>query len=507
LADQWFVEPLRLNPDWSASTFPSVTKWIRVIRRRGDSRATKQSYFKCLATFMRATHLDPDQIVNLSPEKVKEAIQDFCDGYAAKKQYSTAHIYLNCLRSFLKHNGKKDLELEDYAWKRSKRPERVPTRDEVYRMADVSDLRDKAALLCDFQSGLRNATLRALTYGDIKDQIESGAPVISVHVTAQLKERVPEACKENVEQYTFFGKKATEGLRLYLEERKRRYGLIGEDEPLFRSHSNIPDATARNQPITEDALQRLVKKAARKAGIKEWQDVRFHSLRKTFKAVLDAGFLGGGGQLAEDDKEYLMGHVLPSQKAPYHNANIHVLEERYLKLDWGGAPSENALKAQLDMLAREAARILREAKQLGVEKEITLQMEEALGVKHSAMRVGGDLFILGAVHMAEPDLQRYVEKAETAVDSGRRLLEEHKRKLLIDEISQRLTASRGITTAKKRSAGQTAHNGGTPINDCPYETRIVSEDELLPVLNAGFELVKELSGGRIIVRRPNGLDE
>ena len=455
MPDQWFVEPLGLNPDWSASTFPSVTKWIKVIRRRGDSRATKQSYFKCLATFMRATRMDPDQIANLSPEKAKEAIQDFCDGYAAKKKNSTAHIYLNCLRSFMKHNGKKDLELEDYAWKGSKRPERVPTKDEVYRMAEVSDLRDRAVLLTDFQSGLRNATLRALRYGDIKDQIESGVPVISVHVTPQLKERVPEACKENVEQYTFFGKKATEALRLYLEERKRRYGPIGEDEPLFRSHSNIPDATARNQPITEDALQRLVKKAARKAGIKEWQDVRFHSLRKTFRAVLDAGFVGGGGQLAENDKEYLMGHVLPSQKAPYHSANVHVLQEGYLKHDWGGEPSATVAEARKQT-------IVDFARMQGVPEEKLIELKRSISQTVRAedvARMTGDLI--------------------------RRSILESQRK------------------APERKPRKPQTNGGLPL----YVTQIVSENQLLPYLNEGWDIIKELADGRIIVRRLNDLDE
>lgn len=414
--------------------------------------------------------MNPDQIANLPPEKAKEAIQDFCDGYAAKKQNSTAHIYLNCLRSFMKHNGKKDLELEDYAWKGSKRPERVPTKDEVYRMAEVSDLRDRAVLLDDFQSGLRNATLRALRYGDIKDQIDSGAPVISIHVTPQMKERVPEACKENVEQYTFFGKKATEALRLYLEERKRRYGPIGEDEPLFRSHSNIADATARSQPITEDALQRLVKKAARKAGIKEWQDVRFHSLRKTFRAVLDAGFLGGEGQLAENDKEYLMGHVLPSQKAPYHSANVHVLQEGYLKHDWGGEAIRsdpltsglaklNATGWNVDALSdseREAVVpfLMEKVKPKNLPRELEKVRNEVVTVA---------------------DMKRYIELLNPA-------------RTQVEEAPQR------------RRTRRTAHSGGMPF----FETRIVAhEEELLSLLNDGWDILKELSGGKVVVRRPN----
>jgi integrase len=398
--------------------------------------------------------------VSLPPEKAREAIQDFCDGYAAKKQYRTAHLYLNYLRSLLKHNGKKDLELEDvYAWKRSKRPERVPTRDEVYRMAEASDLRDKALLLCDFQSGLRNATLRALTYGDIKDQIESDEPSICLHVTPRLKERVAEACKENVEQFTFFGKKASEALRLYLEERKRRYGAIGDEEPLFRSHSNIPDAAARSQPITEDALQRLVKKAARKAGIKEWKDVRFHSLRKTFKVVLDAGFVGGGGQLAEDDKEYLMGHVLPSQKAPYHTANVQVLQERYSKLDWGGEPTN----------PEEAAK-----------RAVMAMIKAQYGDRLPPEKLG--------------ELERILPMTTTADETAKRMMS-----LLVTTSEEDEPATRSQTRKHRMVRTKTARNGGT----ARFETRIVSEEELVELLNEGWDIVKELSGGKIVVRRPN----
>jgi len=52
-----------------------------------------------------------------------------------------------------------------------------------------------------------------------------------------------------------------------------------------------------------------------------------------------------------------------------------------------------------------------------------------------------------------------------------------------------------------RRRARTARNGGTPVST-PYETRIVGEEELVPLLNQGFDVVRELSNGRIVVRKP-----
>jgi hypothetical protein len=57
-----------------------------------------------------------------------------------------------------------------------------------------------------------------------------------------------------------------------------------------------------------------------------------------------------------------------------------------------------------------------------------------------------------------------------------------------------------------RRTRRTAPNGGMAV-ESPFQTRIVTEQELVPLLNQGWEVLRELASGKIIVRRPNHLDE
>jgi len=63
------------------------------------------------------------------------------------------------------------------------------------------------------------------------------------------------------------------------------------------------------------------------------------------------------------------------------------------------------------------------------------------------------------------------------------------------------TAARSQPKKHRTARGRTARNGGTALH-MPYETRIVSETDLVPLLNQGFDVVRELSNGRIVVRKP-----
>jgi integrase len=324
-----------------------------------------------------------DDFVRLPKEEVADKVQAFCDKFNDEGKKSSASNAMKALRSFLKANGFRveELVLED-SYRAMKRPEYVPTKEEVCKMASVCGLKWRATILCLFQSGLRNSTLRALSYGMLKEQIESDVVPIKVHVTGELRKVVPDACKEGVDYWTFFGAEASEALRQYINWRKERYGKIDDDELLFPSESRTKPIEKRlRTPMDQWHLTRIVKKAARRAGIKEWQNIRAHSLRKTFRAVLDAGYIDGG-QLAEDDKEYLMGHKLPGAKEPYHNANVDVLAQRYMKLRWAveGAMSKEAKVEAIKAFARSLGIKEIEVKMAAARKaEPNLSEEEALG--------------------------------------------------------------------------------------------------------------------------------
>lgn len=455
-----FEKILNLDCSWDSSSYSSISKWIKAVRRRSDSHSTKLAYFKWMALFLRFINLDsaedrrlgyretpdslkeeliaktrnglnPDQLIKLSKAQISERIQSFCDKYNEAGKARTAHFVLNCLRSFFKSNGISNLKLEDYQWRRNRKPEHAPTKDEVYRIADHCDARGRAMILCTFQSGLRNGTLRALRFKDLREDLEAGKVPITIHVRRELKKVIPEACKEDVEYFTFLGKEAANALREYLAWRIKKFGDLTDDDPLFAPYEAFSSGHGTERHLSEDSPERLIKRAARRARITEWQNVRFHSLRKSFKTVLDAGY-ANGGQLAELDKEFIMGHRLPSAKEPYHTANVSTLAERYMLLNWSREDKmteENkmeAVKAFARTLGIEAievkvAKIMKENPRTNEYEALGRILREQLGISKIDINNKTDPKKV----ISEDELQKYLEDGwdlQTVLPSGKILI-------------------------------------------------------------------------------------
>lgn len=239
------------------------------------------------------------------------------------------------------------------------RPEYIPTLEEAYRMANTAgSLRNRAIILFLVSTGLRNATLCALTYGDVKEELEKGVENLFVKVYPEMRERVRGACKGALQYYTFTSKDAAEALKLYLEERRRKFGEIRDEDPLFASeHKQLPRHKRSQKFITPREVQIIVKEAARKAGIKEWMHVTPHCLRKTYEYVLRSERIDGT-RLDVKTQEILMGHKLPgSQDAYYDKTKVEELRKEYSKLNFNPNNPETVVAKLLGVNAAQLLKL------------------------------------------------------------------------------------------------------------------------------------------------------
>ncbi len=81
-------------------------------------------------------------------------------------------------------------------------------------------------------------------------------------------------------------------------------------------------------------LERVVKDAARKAGIEEWKAVHPHCIRKAFQSVLRSEY-ADGGRMDGKMQEFLMGHILPgSQDTYFDKTKVEEIREEYNRLSF-----------------------------------------------------------------------------------------------------------------------------------------------------------------------------
>jgi len=347
-----------LRVDGWKSRYLSVNNLLLHLARKSKSEGTRRVYLWHLYKFCCFTGKTPAQLVRMRRLDVERIVQRYADSFNDRSR-NYSNLAIAALKAFFAVNGfkrNKALELETYYQPPRLRitQEYVPTKAEVYRMADSAcSLRDRAIILMLYSSGLRNSTLRALRVKDVKKELLAGGEIIMIPIYPEMKQIDPGACKGNIPYYTFLCDEGTRALRLYLEDRKERFGSISDDEPVFCTEYNqLPKEERRRRIITSRELQIIVKQAAKRAGIPQWQLVHPHALRKSYEKILRSQLIDGSNADVKT-QEFLMGHILPGSQDNYYDySKIEEMRVLYSNLRFGRAIVENKFRLLRAAVAR-----------------------------------------------------------------------------------------------------------------------------------------------------------
>ena len=296
------------------------------LRYCSGSPMSLYAYTNDVAIYSRFLGHSPDMIVGDVKNGGKIADQlklqnhtGFLEEYLANLQDDglspgRVHGAIKHVRTFYKVNGV-DIKLQQPLKPRVIYKDKAPQPEELARLLDVADLRQRAILSVLTLGGLREETLSRLQYRHVREDMEKHRIPVHIHVEAELT-------KGKYGDYdTFIGAEAVEYLSLYLRERRQG------SRDKTRGNPNLPpevfddisplirDATSSTpRAVGPKAIARIVRNLYSKAGLVKptlgrMYELRVHTLRKYFKTQLLA--LG----VQPDYVDYMMGHTVDT----YHD--------------------------------------------------------------------------------------------------------------------------------------------------------------------------------------------
>jgi integrase len=256
-------------------------------------------------------------------EYIKDIDNFIGDLQAENKAPGTINNYVKGVVSLFRAN-RILLTLPYRVSKRVVYPDRSPTPEELAKIIDIADLRDKVIASLLALSGVRVGTLVKLKYRHVKHDLERGIVPVHMHIEAEIT-------KGKYGDYdTFIGFEGVEYLKAYLNLRRigneRSEGgykrgmppeTMEDSSPLIRNEHKATVA-----PITTGTVHYAIHSLYRKAGLikdhgKVRYDLRAHSIRKYFKTQLSAI-----STIPPDYVEYMMGHKIST----YHDIKMKGIE-------------------------------------------------------------------------------------------------------------------------------------------------------------------------------------
>jgi integrase len=424
--------------------------------RRSQSTALTYSLaLKHFANYMNAGTAD-EAVNRIKCEKLD--VYDVLDGFVDYLMRHglaprTVNLYLTAVRQFLVH--------EDVAFDKSKFRERVvtpqdyaistdraPTKSELRKLFIHASLKAKVIIAMLVSSGMRIGELANLRVGDIDFNSQPAKITVRASETKQKRPHI-----------TFISSEATSLLKEFLGDKVNQ-----EDQYVFER--------GRGRP--KDALYAMLWRLFKKINMREKMSpesrryaIHPHSFRKYFfSQCLAAGVERGV-------VEGWMGHK-------------YGLDESYLRV-----PEEE--QAKLYLKAEPRLTIMSEGEVSREEVEKIAELYRWLGNYDAAS------------WLTPKSGEEIIKEAEERM--GRKLTIEEKIEILKRTWSElieerRKWASQYHTTNQQSLVESDCEPASMQNSNCKrYEHKIVGEDELLQHLDSGWEIVKELTSGRIVVRQ------
>ena len=309
---QEVIEFLHTKKPSTYTTYQSGLRWfLRYYRKQHGDTAILSQFLDLLD---ENASLPRRQRKRLAETEINEFIDYLAD---QKKSNNSIRVYFTSVQNFLKYKG------FDVSGKFVRLPSPVPKEEnekhpwkleEIKAYVNVANnMRDKAIILCLFQSGLSISDLCNLNYGDVQEELEAGTRPLYLRLFRQ---------KTAEEFKTFFGRDAVKYLKLYLETRT----TLNRKAPLFTM------AGSNTTRITEGAIQQRFREYVKELSfiqdheLEGYNPCRPHSLRSAFRSRLT-------GKTDPDLIEFFMGHAIGGVKRAYLNLPIDELRELYANFE------------------------------------------------------------------------------------------------------------------------------------------------------------------------------
>lgn len=205
-----------------------------------------------------------------------------------------------------------DLLLPVRVPKKVKYPDRAPTPEELAKIIDIADIREKVIATLLALSGVRIGTLVKLQYRHVKKDLENGIEPVHMHIEAEIT-------KGKYHDYdTFMGSEGVGYLKAYFNARRagnermeggRIRGMppeeITDSSPLIRNKHK-----KTTKVVSPGTIHRVIHSLYFRTGLikkerKKRYELRAHSIRKYFRTQL-----GSISTIPTDYIEYMMGHIV-----------------------------------------------------------------------------------------------------------------------------------------------------------------------------------------------------